>query len=87
MTDLMCSVCRKKITKSYLQANINSELKSTDSGEVVCSEKCADKYRGDLKYEGAVMQHWSRITGYYQNVSGWNKGKVAELHDRRRFDI
>jgi len=28
---------------------------------------------------------WSRITGYYQNVSGWNKGKLAELRDRRRY--
>jgi len=30
---------------------------------------------------------WSRITGYYQNVSGWNKGKLAELKDRRRYGI
>ncbi len=28
---------------------------------------------------------WSRITGYYQNVSGWNKGKLAELSQRRRY--
>ena len=28
---------------------------------------------------------WSRITGYYQNVSGWNKGKLAELSHRRRY--
>lgn len=28
---------------------------------------------------------WSRITGYYQNVGGWNKGKIAELKDRRRY--
>jgi ribonucleoside-triphosphate reductase len=30
---------------------------------------------------------WSRITGYYQNVSGWNKGKLAELRDRRRYGV
>lgn len=30
---------------------------------------------------------WSRITGYYQNVSGWNKGKLAELNDRKRYNI
>ena len=28
---------------------------------------------------------WSRITGYYQNVSGWNKGKLKELSQRRRY--
>lgn len=30
---------------------------------------------------------WSRITGYYQNVAGWNKGKLAELSDRRRYGL
>jgi len=30
---------------------------------------------------------WSRITGYYQNVAGWNKGKLAELMDRRRYGV
>jgi ribonucleoside-triphosphate reductase len=30
---------------------------------------------------------WSRITGYYQNVGGWNKGKLAELKERRRYGV
>ena len=30
---------------------------------------------------------WSRITGYYQNVAGWNKGKLAELSERRRYGL
>lgn len=30
---------------------------------------------------------YSRITGYYQKVSGWNAGKLQELHDRRRYGI
>lgn len=33
------------------------------------------------------VEWWSRITGYYQNVSGWNRGKVRELMDRRRYGI
>ncbi|MFQ6010326.1 MAG: anaerobic ribonucleoside-triphosphate reductase, partial [Candidatus Aenigmatarchaeota archaeon] len=33
------------------------------------------------------VQWWSRITGYYQNIKGWNKGKLAELKDRRRYQI
>lgn len=30
---------------------------------------------------------WSRITGYYQNVAGWNKGKLAELKERKRYGV
>jgi len=30
------------------------------------------------------VQMWSRITGYYQNIKGWNKGKLQELKDRQR---
>ena len=33
------------------------------------------------------VQIWSRITGYYQNVSGWNKAKLQELKDRRRYGV
>ena len=87
MGKLICSVCGKEIKKEYLQANVNSELKPTDKGFVVCSVDCAEKYQKKIRYEGNAIQHWSRITGYYQNVAGWNKGKVAELHDRKRFNI
>jgi len=37
---------------------------------------------------GAVdpdIEWWSRITGYYQQVKGWNAGKRAELRDRKRY--
>jgi ribonucleoside-triphosphate reductase len=30
--------------------------------------------------------HISRITGYLQAVSGWNKAKTQELKDRKRYD-
>ncbi|HDH41562.1 MAG TPA: anaerobic ribonucleoside-triphosphate reductase [Candidatus Altiarchaeales archaeon] len=33
------------------------------------------------------MEWWSRITGYYQNISGWNEGKKQELRDRRRYGV
>ena len=29
----------------------------------------------------------SRITGYLQDVSGWNEAKKQELLDRKRFEI
>ncbi len=33
------------------------------------------------------VQNWSRITGYYQNIKGWDKGKLAELRDRKRYGV
>ncbi len=35
--------------------------------------------------EGNDLEHWSRITGYYQHVRGWNAGKVQEFKDRHRY--
>ena len=87
MANLKCSVCGNEIKGEYFQANVDSELKPADKGIVVCSTSCSEKYEKEIKYGGNAIQHWSRITGYYQNVAGWNKGKVAELHDRKRFDI
>ena len=29
---------------------------------------------------------WSRVTGYLQDVSGWNSAKRQELVDRQRYD-
>jgi len=37
--------------------------------------------------EGGDLEHWSRITGYYQEVSGWNAGKKQELRNRYRYNI
>jgi ribonucleoside-triphosphate reductase len=33
------------------------------------------------------VEWWSRVTGYYQAVSGWNMAKRAELKDRNRYII
>jgi ribonucleoside-triphosphate reductase len=33
------------------------------------------------------VEQYSRITGYYQAVSGWNSGKQQELHDRYRYKM
>ena len=36
---------------------------------------------------GGNLEHWSRITGYYQEVSGWNAGKKEELKNRYRYSV
>jgi ribonucleoside-triphosphate reductase len=33
------------------------------------------------------VRHWSRITGYYTDVTGWNEGKRQELMDRYRISV
>ena len=33
------------------------------------------------------VEWWSRVTGYYQAVSGWNKGKTRELRDRYKVAL
>ena len=33
------------------------------------------------------VRHWSRITGYYTDVTGWNEGKHQELRDRYRVSL
>ena len=35
----------------------------------------------------AAVEWWSRVTGYYQAVSGWNKGKREELANRYRTGL
>lgn len=36
---------------------------------------------------GRNVEHITRITGYFSRVSGWNKGKKAELSDRERVKV
>ena len=36
---------------------------------------------------GRNIEHITRVTGYFSKVSGWNKGKVAELKNRVRTPI
>ena len=37
--------------------------------------------------DSTAVEWWSRVTGYYQAVSGWNKGKKQELVDRYRTGL
>ena len=30
---------------------------------------------------------YSRVSGYYTNISGWNKGKRAEQEERKCIDV
>lgn len=84
---MKCAVCGREIKGKYFQANVDRDLKANDKGDVVCSMECAEKYEDRLPCGGKALQHWSRITGYYQNISGWNEGKLQELRDRQRYGV
>ena len=36
------------------------------------------------KREPQVLQHMTRVVGYFSRVENWNKSKVGELHDRQK---
>jgi anaerobic ribonucleoside-triphosphate reductase len=36
---------------------------------------------------GKNLEHWSRVTGYLQAVSGWNEAKKQELKERYRYSM
>jgi len=33
------------------------------------------------------VEVYSRVTGYFQPVAGWNKGKVEEFRDRNKYKM
>ncbi|MBS7651576.1 MAG: anaerobic ribonucleoside-triphosphate reductase [Candidatus Bathyarchaeia archaeon] len=56
---------------------ICSSCQKTSSGLLESCPNCGSK----------EVRWWSRITGYYTDVTGWNEGKKQELKDRYRISI
>ena len=38
------------------------------------------------KREPAVLQHMTRVVGYYSKIENWNPSKIGELEDRQKGD-
>lgn len=72
----LCEVCNKR-----LQSN---EGYKSSTGVVVCSDGCRKQY---MKKHIPVLTVYSRVTGYCTPVSSWNKGKIKEFKDRRRYSL
>ncbi|OPY08102.1 MAG: Anaerobic ribonucleoside-triphosphate reductase [Syntrophus sp. PtaB.Bin001] len=81
-------------SKKVLAAFIRKIFFETESAGVVfssdfttCSD-CRKTYRGLHEScpgcEGKAVEGMARITRYYSRISGWNKGKSAELKDCHR---
>ena len=49
-----------------------------------CGKVASPIYEQCPSCESSRVEWWSRVTGYYQAVSGWNEGKKKELMDRYR---
>jgi ribonucleoside-triphosphate reductase len=54
-----------------------SRCQTTSSGLLNSCTSCGSEH----------VRQWSRITGYYTDVTGWNSGKRQELMDRYRVTI
>lgn len=78
-----------KLTKRITtQSNIGYYAYTKDL--TVCSNcgKVTSPMRDECPHcKSSSIEWWSRVTGYYQAVSGWNKGKRQELVDRYRTGL
>lgn len=74
----------KEICPEEIKAMSRPPCKQTVAGIAncpVCGKKCCP-----ICGRHKVVQ-LSRITGYIQDVEGWNEGKKQELKDRQRYVI
>lgn len=59
--------------------------------DLTICEDCANVSGGLLdscpRCNSLNVRYWSRVTGYYQEVSGWNEAKKRELRDRHRIGV
>jgi ribonucleoside-triphosphate reductase len=52
-----------------------------------CQSTVAGMLNGCPSCGSINVRHWSRITGYYTDVTGWNEGKLQELMERYRVTV
>jgi ribonucleoside-triphosphate reductase len=61
------------------------------SPEFVTCKICGETVRGRVEKcqscGSEALEGIARITQYFSRISGWNKGKLAELRDRKRYNI
>ena len=80
--NILEEIMKNKSTKSQLMAKFMPKYSEEAIGMAL--EFLEDqKYIEGKKVEN--LEHYSRITGYYQKISGWNPGKLQEFKDRHRY--
>lgn len=82
--DKICPVCHARaIVEQCGKDKICTCSIGVHSGVVFCKECGNAICPGCGSHDVAAI---SRITGYLQDVGGWNAGKAQELKDRRHYD-
>ena len=90
MISMKCHICKKDIIGPSFEATVNEHGIAPGPNDlpiVVCSERCKTAFAETLPFKGQPVDHMSRITGYYQRLSNWNKGKKQEWKDRMRHTV
>jgi transcription elongation factor Elf1 len=86
-----CYVCGKKLgEKEGFGSGVDKDCRRPKGREeevIVCSKECMKKFENSFSHNGKPIDHYSRVTGYMQKVSGWNQGKQQEFFDRKRYSI
>lgn len=80
LTSLTEKIVKKTLTAYYAYTKdltVCKDCKFVAPNLLKACPKCSSKN----------VDGYSRITGYYQKVSGWNSGKLQELQDRRRYNL
>ena len=79
---LLEDIVKNKSTKSQLKAKFMSKFSEgiIDAALTFLED---EEFIGSMKVE--PLEYYSRITGYYQKVSGWNTGKLEEFRNRHRY--
>jgi ribonucleoside-triphosphate reductase len=81
-TEAIMELTKKIATKTALQyMSFTKDLTICDD----CGNTAGGIQTECPKCKSTKIQVWSRITGYYQNIKGWNKAKLQELKDRQRY--
>lgn len=79
MTD-ECSVCGRAL--GHKEGLISS------TNVLVCSDICKERYLDTLPGKGkGQLTVFSRVTGYITPVQAWNKGKLQEYRDRKKYSL
>ena len=80
----ICPACGQPMVPLCVKDHPCTCLNPIKSGAMFCPE-CGEAICPECGSHD-VMQV-SRVTGYLQDVKGWNAGKLQELKDRHRTDI
>jgi ribonucleoside-triphosphate reductase len=82
----------KSLKKLYEYTLKNTQATQTsDSPDITVCQSCQTTSKGLLtecpKCKSENVYNITKITGYMSKISGWTKGKLAELKDRVRVDF